>query len=404
MTKPADLPLALSFVSNSPGSPTGYGVQAELLISKLLKHNARVAVQSNWGREGNIGDVEVAGKRIREYPKGFRMYSEDVIPLWHKHWTNENPKLKGAIFTLYDVWVYNPITFQGLYPEGNEPPIISWVPLDHLSLPPAVGQFLQRPNVIPITMAPHGQRQLEAAGIKSTYIPHAINTKLYKPTDQIQKTPARRWLGFKDSDYVVGIVAANKAAGELHRKAFAENLLAFSIFAKNKPGVKLYIHAEPSRVFGGFHLPTLLQALGITPEQVVLPEPFLFRIGYPTEDMAGVYSSLDVLMAASYGEGFGVCGIEAQACGTRVITSDFAATADLYSEDSWAVKGQAFWHESQAAFFAVPSVEQLVEKLELAYQAERGPSAKAVEFASQFDLDKVWANKWLPFWSDFVSK
>lgn len=404
MAKPANLPLALSFVSNSPGSPTGYGVQAELLISKLLEHNARVAVQSNWGREGNIGEVPVGRHRIREYPKGFRMYSEDVIPLWHRHWVDENPGIKQAIFTLYDVWVYNPLTFEGVYPQGQEPPIISWVPLDHISLPPAVAQFLKRPNVIPVTMAPHGQRQLEAAGIASTYIPHAIDTKIYKPTETIQGTPARRWLGFKDSDFIVGIVAANKAAGELHRKAFAENLLAFSIFAKDKPGVKLYIHAEPSRVFGGFHLPTLMQALGIKPEQVVLPEPFLFRVGYPTEDMAGVYSAMDVMLATSYGEGFGVCGIEAQAAGTRVITSGFAATADLYSEDSWAVSGQAFWHESQAAFFVVPSVEQIVEKLELAYQVGRGRSEKSIEFASQFDIEKVWAEKWLPFWGDFVSK
>lgn len=404
MTKPAQLPLALSYVSNSPNSPTGYGVQSDLLISKLLKHGAQVAVQSNWGREGNIGDVEINGKRVREYPKGHRLYSEDVIPIWHRHWTDEHPGLRDAIFTLYDVWVYNPLTFQGVYPEGKEPPIISWVPLDHISLPPAVAQFLKRPNVTPITMAPHGQRQLEAAGIQSTYIPHAIDSKLYKPTDTIQGAPARRWLGFKDTDYVVGIVAANKAAGELHRKAFAENLLAFSIFAKDKPGVKLYIHAEPSRAFGGFHLPTLMQALGIKPEQVVLPEPFLFRIGYPTQDMAGVYTALDVMLATSYGEGFGVCGLEAQAVGTRVITSHFAATADLYSEDSWGVPGQAFWHESQAAFFAIPSVEQIVEKLELAYQVGRGRSEKSIEFASQFDIDRVWAEKWLPFWSDFVSK
>lgn len=404
MTKPAKLPLAISFASNSPSSPTGYGVQAELLITKMLEHDVAVAALSNWGREGNIGDVQIRGKRIKEYPKGYRMYSEDVIPIWHKNWEQQHPNRKSAIVTLYDVWVYNSLSFQGVYPDGNEPPIVSWVPLDHISLPPAVGQFLKRPNVIPITMAPHGQRQLEQAGISSTYIPHAIDTKLYKPTDTIQGAPARRWLGFKDSDFVVGIVAANKAAGELHRKAFAENLLAFSVFAKDKPGVKLYIHAETSRAFGGFHLPTLMQAIGIKPEQVVLPEPFLFRVGYPTADMAGVYSSFDVMLAASYGEGFGVCGLEAQACGTRIITSDFAATADLYSEDSWAVTGQAFWHESQSAFFAVPSIEQLVAKLEEAYAADRGVSAKSVEFAQEFDIERVWKEKWLPFWSDFVNK
>jgi glycosyltransferase involved in cell wall biosynthesis len=401
MTKPTQINGLISLASNTPGTPTGYGQQGELFVTRAIRHGIKVAAMTNYGREGNIGTAKVGDVEIPEFPRGYNLYSDDVLPLWHKQFSSEYPDRKAAIMTLYDVWVYNQLNFRNLYPDGEEPPILAWTPLDHITLPPMVAQFLKRPNVYPITMAEHGQRQLEANGIASYYIPHAVDTKVYRPKPTVFGVNNRTYLGVKPNDFVVGIFAANKAAGELHRKAFGENLLAFSLFAKDKPGVKLYIHAEPTRVFGGFHLPTLLQSLGIQPDQVIFPDPLQFRIGYPVEEMAGLYSALNVLLATSYGEGFGVCGIEAQACGVRVITSDFAATADLASPDSWKVDGQPFWHESQSAFFKVPAIPEIVKALEEAYDVARKPSEEAVKFASQFDAEHVWQTKWLPYLSDF---
>jgi hypothetical protein len=89
--------------------------------------------------------------------------------------------------------------------------------------------------------------------------------------------------------------------------------------------------------------------------------------------------------------------VEAQACGTRVITSNFAASADLASPDSWKVEGQAFWDEPQASFFMIPSVNGIVAALDKAYNAERGTSQQAIDFAKQFDVEKVWNENWMPF-------
>jgi hypothetical protein len=76
---------------------------------------------------------------------------------------------------------------------------------------------------------------MTAKGIECEYVPHAVDTKTYKPTFEIGKHEINEYLGVKDSDFIVGMVAANKASGLVHRKAFSEALLAFSIFAKQRP-------------------------------------------------------------------------------------------------------------------------------------------------------------------------
>jgi len=109
-----------------------------------------------------------------------------VIPVWYEDFASKHPDLKTVLFTLYDVWVYNKMQFDG--------PIVSWVPLDHITPPPAVMQFLGKENVRPITMSPFGQEQLEAVGIPSTYIPHGIDTKIYKPTPDIDGVATREFM------------------------------------------------------------------------------------------------------------------------------------------------------------------------------------------------------------------
>jgi glycosyltransferase involved in cell wall biosynthesis len=120
--------------------------------------------------------------------------------------------------------------------------------------------------------------------------------------------------------------------------------------------------------------------------------------------MAALYTAFDVLLAPSYGEGFGVPTIEAQACGTRAIVSNWAASKDLVSESSWRVEGMPFWDEPQIAWFKIPFVDSIVNALEFAYLAERGVDKTSIEFASQFEDEKVWNEKWQPFWSDYFAK
>lgn len=384
---------ALSVASNSYGIPTGYGVQTEMLIDRLTRHGIKAACLSNFGLEGRIETIKTPYGSVPHYPKGFKAYSQDVIPVWHEDFMSKHRSLKGALFTLYDQWVYNELEFDG--------DILAWTPLDHVTLPPNVLKFLLKKNVHPITMSPHGQRQLEKAGIESTYIPHSIDTKVMKPTYEAFGVPTRDYLQVPEDAFLVSIVQANKANGLVHRKAVAEQLLAFAMFRESHPDAYLYLHMEPSNAYGGFNIPSLLRACGLTDEYVRILNSDVNRVGYPADFLAAVYTASDVMLQCTYGEGFGVPVVEAQACGTRVITSGWAATQDLAGEDSWLVDGQPFWDEPQQAFFHIPAIPSIVSALNLAYAEPRGESKTSIDFAKQFDVERVWNWYWMPFLREF---
>jgi len=377
----------ISVYSNSPDQPTGYGQQARYLVDRLKRHGFDVAALSNYGLEGIKRELETPYGKIPHFARGAEMYSNDSIPVDHATWAANHPGQPNAILTLYDVWVLtNPPIF--------EFDILSWVPLDHISMPPRVEAFLKKPKVTPIAMAPHGVRQMEDRGIKAHYAPHAIDTKKIKPTFEIDGQSVEEHMGTKDR-FVVGMVAANKASGLVHRKAFSENILAFSIFQKRHPDAVLYLHTDPQSTHG-WNLVKLLEFLKIHRDDVAFPNPLSYKYGIPQETLAGYYTGMDVLLATSYGEGFGIPTIEAQAAGTRVIGSNWAATPDLVAEDGWLVEGQPQWDSGQEAIWSIPSIPAIVEALEQAYKAGKGRSQVAIDFASQFDVEKVWAKYWLP--------
>lgn len=384
----------ISLASNSPWAPTGYGMQAAHLVENFMRHGIHTAVLSNYGLEGQVSEYKTKYGLVTHYPRGLAPYSEDVFTLYHNEHRAQARHLPHAIMTLYDVWVYNKWT--------DDIPVISWVPLDHITLPPDVAAFLKRPNVTSVAMAPHGQRQLEAAGIDSVYIPHSIDTNVFKRTEKVafadgSKVKTREMFGIDDDTFLVAMVAANKANGLVHRKAWGENLAALSIFMKNRPDTHLYLHTDPAPFTGGFDLGMMLQSLGIPKEKVTIANRDRLRTGYTQQELAAIYSAADVLLAPSYGEGFGVPQIEAQACGLRVIGSSWAAAPDLISEDGWLVAGQPFWDAPQKAWYQIPHVPSIVEALQQAYDSDRGFSAIARKFALQFDNETVWNEKWLPF-------
>jgi len=377
----------VSVFSNSPGQPTGYGVATDALVARLKRDGADVSAISNYGHEGIVRDYETSYGRIPLYPRGADIYSNDSAVLSHKHWKALNAKQPDLLITLYDVWV-----FQGN--QWDDVNVASWTPIDHNPAPPAVAKWSAKPNVTPLTMSRFGQKQLEALNIESIYIPHSVDTKIFKPKTSIDGRSLSEYMGIDKDRFVVGMNAANKSSGLIHRKAFGENLMAFSIFCKKYPDAILYIHADPVSQYG-WNLMALGQTLGIPVANMVFVDPVSYRFGISQSDLAGIYSSMDVFLGTSYGEGFGVPTVEAQACGVPVIVTDFAASSELVG-DGWAVSGQPLYDNAQVAFFNIPSIPQIVEALEEAYNRGQGTSEEANEFAKQFDHDVVWDKYWLP--------
>lgn len=382
---------SVSLYSNSPYQPTGYGQQAGYLVERMMRAGLDVASISNYGLEGNNSKLQTPYGEIPHYSRGLEMYSNDVAPLHHKHFASQHPDQNALLMTLYDVWV-----FQGAAWDKMDR-IASWVPLDHITMPPKVEAWLRKPNVTPIAMAPFGVEQMASKGIECEYVPHGIDTKIFRPTKTVSSGQSvREFMGVSDDQFLIGSVAANKSSGLVHRKAFSENLLAFSIFRQTHPDAVLYLHTEPLGQAGGWNLVKMLEAFGVPKDAVLFPNPLDFRYGFEQQDLAAFYSAMDVLLAPSYGGGFEIPLMEAQACGTRVIASNWTAPKDLVSSDGWKVEGMPQWDAGQEATWVVPSVPSIVNALEQAYQAERGPSQASIDFASNFDVDLVWDKHWVP--------
>jgi glycosyltransferase involved in cell wall biosynthesis len=377
----------VSVFSNSPGQPTGYGQATEALVKLLKRQGADVASLSNYGHEGINTIYNTEYGQIPIYSRGSEAYSNDVAPAHHKHWKALNPKQPDLMITLYDVWVFSGKGFDTI-------PIASWTPIDHNPVPPKVLQWLKKDNVTPLAMSKFGLNQINKADVEGHYIPHSIDTKVFKPTTHILDQTIEEFMGFGNDRFVVGMNAANKSSGILHRKAYGENMMAFSMLCQKYPDAMLYIHAEAGSPHG-WNLAALGQMLGIPSDNMTFPDPLAYRYGMSQKMLAGIYSSFDVLLASSYGEGFGVPTIEAQACGVPVIVSNFAASPELVG-DGWIVGGQPLYDPSQHSFWEIPSVKEIYVALEEAYKRGKGKSDKAIEFASAFDHEKVWKDNWMP--------
>jgi len=341
-----------------------------------------VAIFNNYGLEGSNTDWN----GIPVYQRGADLYSNDVVPAHMFNWTERNPKQNHILFTLYDTWV-----LKG--PRWSDWNVASWVPIDHLPAPPLVAKWCRQPFVTPIAMSQYGKEMLENVGIESLYIPHAIEST-FKPMKRHKGITGRDYIGVAEDKFVVGMNAANKGISP-NRKAFGENILAFSMFAQMHDDVVLYLHTDAGGSLGGIKLQELVLSCGIKEHQYAFVDPYVLRNGISQETLATIYTAMDVLLATSYGEGFGIPTIEAQACGTPVIVSEFAASTELMG-DGWLVEGQPLWDAPQSSWFNTPRVPSIVDALESAYQRGRGRSQKAQDFAKAYNADTVFEEYWKP--------
>lgn len=139
----------VSLASNTPGMPTGYGVQGLLVIERMKRAGIDVAALSNYGLEGSPSKLKIKGGEIPHYPRGLTLYSGDVMEPYHLHHL-AGRDLPNFILTLYDAWVYLGFDIKT--------DIVSWTPVDHLTLPPKVMAWANQPNVHTLAMSPFGQK------------------------------------------------------------------------------------------------------------------------------------------------------------------------------------------------------------------------------------------------------
>lgn len=318
-------------------------------------------------------------------PSGFKAYSNDVIGPHARRVFGDGP---GLVLVLYDAWAIDPEPLRTFASAA-------WAPIQSHPVPPADLEFFRVSGALPIAMSRFGQRELAAVGLDAIYVPHAVDTSVFRPHSADERAMARDMLGVPQDAFCIAMVAANKDKTP-PRKGWGEQLYAFSKFRKRHKDAALLIHSMLDRDTG-VNLLRLISDLDIA-ESVQFTDQYAQVTGlYGPEDMAALMGCADVLSNCSWGEGFGLPVLEAQACGTPVVVSDGSAMSELCGS-GWKVDAQPYWHPFAHSWWHAPIIKSIDRAFERAYKRARDPHlrTKAREFALGYDVEAVFAQYWKP--------
>jgi glycosyltransferase involved in cell wall biosynthesis len=231
-------------------------------------------------------------------------------------------------------------------------------------------------------------------------------------TKAASKAQARAALGLPPDAFIVSFVAANQQTHPnyaVSRKGIEKALIAWRLFTerhKEKLGdALLYMHTYMPPDRGGLDISALIRMLGFNPQQVQYTSPFDYERGLSAEYLALLYNAADVHLNPAMGGGFELTLVEAQACGTPVITTDFTAMAEnawagwkLGAKDQLEFYDLMWWHPNLLSWRMNVNPSKIVTALEYAV-SNRNDNAifeLAINGAKRFDKDRVLADYWMP--------
>lgn len=355
--------------------PSGYGQQVKLLAPRLKRAGHDVAVSAFYGLSGSA----ITWEGIPILPAGRADFGPDVIV--------EHAQNHGAdvVITLMDFWKLAPAA-----ERLRDVRVLAWLPVDCEPLGRPDTDTLRRSGAQPVAMSRFGELELKDAGFPALYAPHAVDTSVFKPPADRQAL--RRELGLDDF-FLIGMCAANRDGV---RKAWPEQFMAFAQFAADHPDARLMVHSHMAGP-GGLPLVELAEALSIA-DKIFWSDQYALTAGLMGDAvMADWFGCLDLLTACSYGEGFGVPIMEAQACGVPVVSTDASAMTEITY--NYSVQGTPWWNPVHRAWWTRPNVGEIVDAYRDAHAG--GAFSKitrddVVKFAAGYDADRVVAEHWLP--------
>jgi glycosyltransferase involved in cell wall biosynthesis len=358
---------------------SGYGVQTALAVSRLHGEDHQFAVSCNYGQEGFVAPWMTEGGEVSLLPKDGRIddHGQGIVPMHAETFGAE------VIITHYDAWVFEP--------DKLLVPWVPWYPVDCEELPEKISSRVQH-AAMRITQTRHAVDRTERVGLDAEYVPAAFDKSLYYPRQD--GAQVRSYLKAEDK-FLVACVAANTGhPASPSRKSYPQMFEGFRLFLDEMPDAKLYIHAHQH---GQFDLGALAHHYGIQ-DHLVTAVPYHISVGaYGPDYMAGIYSAADVLLSPSMGEGFGVPIVEAQACGTPVITGDWTAMSEVTRT------GLAIPKEDAAPVPIVgygtmymPRAEAIRDALLESMKWKKWNPAMIAKRVQEYEIETVIRDHWLP--------
>jgi len=295
-------------ISDHPLSPSGVGTQTRYVIEALLetgkfkfnciagamKHNSYQPVKTDeWGEEWVIfpvdgyGNPEVLRSMIRSFKPDILWFMTDPrFYVWLWEMEDEVRSLVPMVY--YHVWDNTP------YPTFNK---------DYYDSCDVIATISKVTDDIVKTVAPD---------VESHYLPHAVNTDIFKPLDPKTVASNRETMGIKPDQKM--FFWNNRNA---RRKQSGSLIFWFKAFL-DKVGhdkARLIMHTDPNDA-AGQNLEAILHFNELVRGQVQLSTEKI-----PPEQLAMLYNMADCTINIADAEGFGLSSLESLACGTPVINT-----------------------------------------------------------------------------------
>ncbi len=282
--------------------------------------------------------------------------------------------------------------------------LVLWLPFNFSPAPRRLRAYIaSRGPTQVLALTKWAQSSLREHGVESTYVPHGVDRTVFTPAPE-RGNVMRERLGLDRGAFVAGVVGANNEWFG-NRKSLPEILAAFSVIATTHSDAYLYLHTDVTgRLLGeGLDVLEIAEQFPSLSGRLLYTSSVEYARGWPRQDIADLYRAMDVLVAPSAGEGFGIPVIEAQACGVPVIVSNWATQSELVGA-GWGVGGQQRWAHWVGSWQFTPNIQELVSALERAYSGPRPPLADAVRFTDPYDHDEVIAGHWIPFLESWLGR
>ncbi|MFA5132989.1 MAG: glycosyltransferase family 4 protein [Candidatus Paceibacterota bacterium] len=312
-------------MSDSPMFNTGFSSISRDLINRLNKkpqYDCKYLGHNYQGQALTRGTKFIDGSELdfELHGGGMKPFAQDVMSWWIKQQKLDVFGVLLDTFMLYgsDGWF--------LRQDTSPAKTIMYFPSDGEACLPINCENILRKVDMPVAMSKFAKKQAwDVYKIKTEYIPHAVDQKLFFPFTTEERIALKAKWGLKNK-FVVGTVARNQP-----RKMLDRTFKAFKIFAEGKDDVVLFLHSDPNDISAVFDSYQLMMRYNIQ-NKVLFSGVKYFR-GLPYKEMNSVYNIMDVHFLSTSGEGFGVPTIEAAACGIPSVVTDITTTQELLVED-----------------------------------------------------------------------
>jgi glycosyltransferase involved in cell wall biosynthesis len=362
-------------------TPTGYWNQADIWLRRLIAAGHEVAISCLAGSSGHMAAwpavVDGAVVPVPVYPHTpYETLGQDVVRGHYEHFKAD------LVITLTCTWVFNPAAWRDMR-------VIHITPVDIDGMSDKDYAVIANSGGTPAAVCRYGQAQMQGRGLDPLYLPHGVETGVFRPPDN--RKVMRRAISM-DHLFIVGMNFANH---DRTRKRVFEQIAGFAAFHEAHPKSLLALHTLMS-LPEGLDLPAIIRELDLA-DAVIFSDQYQLITGMTDrESLAAWYGTCDVVLTAG-NEGFNLVAVEAQACGTPVITANWSTGPEVRGA-GWGVDGQADWNDWHKKRWQVPLISSVTAALENSYRAARdqGVRDQARAFALEWDADTQWGQHWAP--------